>query len=156
MPDLTEICVCTNDYTGKYCDTKQSLCDLAIPCYNGGNCDRTINICRCYANFTGNQCETYTIREPASKVVKIKNKGFYVAKAEISYVSNGVLQVQSKSISAPNSQTFILPYTAQNILLTVNAVAGKQVFSLPITNEQECFHVWGTTFVTRYSTIACW
>ena len=96
------------------------------------------------------------MREPASKVVKIKNKGLYVAKAEISYASNGVSQVQSKSINAPNSQTFILPFTAQKILLTVSAVAGKQVFSLPITNEQECFHVWGTTYVTRYITIACW
>lgn len=96
------------------------------------------------------------MRDPSPYVVKIKNKGGYIAKAVISYVSNGVSQSQSKSISNPNSHTFILPYTAQNIVFTVHAVAGKQVLSLPISSELECYHVWGTTLTTRYSQMACW
>lgn len=54
---MDSFCVCAGPWTGKFCDVSLLTCNAQAPCFNGGSCIN--NVCKCPANFTGYQCQTF-------------------------------------------------------------------------------------------------
>ena len=51
-------CLCTNEFTGQYCQNKIDTCD----CKNGGTCRN--GVCICLVNYTGRKCEILVDQNP--------------------------------------------------------------------------------------------
>ena len=53
---LDEQCLCSNSYTGRFCETEiTAICKRHTPCYNGASCIN--NICVCSKDYIGVFCE---------------------------------------------------------------------------------------------------
>ncbi|CAF0767301.1 unnamed protein product [Brachionus calyciflorus] len=150
---------------GKYCErlmeNGENLCQSS-PCWFGGTCigNSTDWLCLCPPGKTGINCKNYL--SMADIIVKIKNKGFYVAKLSLFYrrvqKSYGQVYKQTGSITIGQDYAFYMPYDTDltSTLLVVHAVAGKRVMTVKIDNSLTCFHTWGTTLFPAWSPMPCW
>lgn len=88
--------------------------------------------------------------------MKIKNLGWYIADATVSYQvvtgNSAVAQQQKGSILSYQDYTFRIPYNAdyqRGARLIINAVAGVQVINYALDNDPLCFHIWGNSLFLK-------
>lgn len=158
---LIPTCICTADWTGKYCDTEIGLCDKPNPCFNGGTCIE--NLCRCPQNYSGLQCQTYN---PLStdRIVRVLSKGWYVTKITLNYeVPNDTEKIkvsqsaqlllgQTKIFKIPNSVNYNGDY---GVTLLIDISLYSQQIKVRMNGSPECVDLWGTVFAPRWSKVNC-
>ena len=97
-------------------------------------------------------------------MIKVFNKGWYVAEMSLTYpIQVGIrkeIATQTASINLGQEFTFRLPYSVDyeyqiGTFLTIKAVAGVQVLNIKITSTPVCIHIWGVTFITRWTFMKC-
>lgn len=95
-------------------------------------------------------------------VVKILNKGWFIAKLTLYYkrLSSGTQVIkQTGSIVLGQDYGFYIPFDADldSIWLFAHALAGPNIFHLQIRPIHPiCFHLWGAVFSPRWTRIDCW
>lgn len=94
-------------------------------------------------------------------MIKILNKGWYVAKLTLFYkraLSNGDFYKQTGSITMGQDYAFYMPYDAQlsSTIVVAHAIAGVRIMSVKVESNPACFHVWGTTLFPVWSKMPCW
>lgn len=97
-------------------------------------------------------------------VVKILNKGWYVADVRVDYElqQNFVkFPIQQKaSLTINQDYAFYIPRQVVlegelGIVFTADAVAGYRIFSIRVPATKTCVHVWGTTLNPKWSYVDC-
>jgi len=94
-------------------------------------------------------------------IIKLLNKGWFLAKLTLYYKvdsSNGETLKQTVSIPINKEHIFKLPYDTdlKSTYLIAHAVAGKNIMIVQIKQRNECFHIWGTSLNSIYSSMPCW
>lgn len=94
-------------------------------------------------------------------IIKLLNKGWYLAKLTIYYKvesSNGERERETVFIPIHQEHVFRLPYDTdlKSTFLIAHAVAGKNIMNVQIKQRNECFHIWGTSLNSIYSSMPCW
>ena len=103
------------------------------------------------------------------KKVKVFNKGWYQVDLVLTYEipiihlgSEWFMPMELKGTAALNEEwVFTIPETIvldgpKGVYLKANAVLGVDIFNERILNNPQCYHVWGVTLITAYSSMPCW
>ena len=97
-----------------------------------------------------------------SKVIKILNKGWFVANFKLSYetVDNKSI-TQQTSIIVGQRHTFNITEEInfsvdKPIRLVGEAMAGITIMNITVESSPACFHVWGSTIFPSWSSMPCW
>lgn len=92
-------------------------------------------------------------------IVKVKNKGFFIAKTTLIYkkFSNEIFDRITKSIVIGQEHVFKISFNKDlsSLYLVVHAVAGVQIMAVKIHSNPSCFHVWGTTLNPYWTSVNC-
>ena len=97
-------------------------------------------------------------------VVKILNKGGYVADIRVDYELQQNLvkfPVQQRGKIALNQDfAFYIPRQVVlegeiGIVFTAEAIGGVRIFSIRVPADPTCVHIWGTTLIPYWSFIDC-
>ena len=97
-----------------------------------------------------------------NRVIKISNKGWFVANFKLSYESIDNKSItQQSSIIVGQSHTFNITEeidmsAEKPIRLVGQAVAGLMILNITIEENPACFHVWGTSIFPSWSNMPCW
>lgn len=106
----------------------------------------------------------YQVQLNTDHVVKILNKGFYVADVRVDYElqQNFVkFPIQQKTSLVINQDyAFYIPRQVVlegelGIVFTADARAGYRIFSVRVPASKTCVHVWGTTLMPSWSYVDC-
>lgn len=94
------------------------------------------------------------------------NKGWFLAKLTLKYqnqigISKFEVEENQYLFLGANSITFNVPvsvnYESMNgVQLTADVVLGPQIFTERITQDPDCFHIWGSLFSPTWSRAECW
>ncbi len=88
-------------------------------------------------------------------VNNIIGKGSYVARMTVTFTWNGQGYREQRNIAVGQSGKVEVPVEATSLVLKAEAVAGKDIFTLPFPKAQDlCYDVWGTTLDPKYSLCA--
>ena len=94
-------------------------------------------------------------------VIKIRNKGWYVARLNLYYrrysLPNQIIE-QTGQILLGQDYAFYMPYDVDlsSTVLMAYAVGGVNIMHVNIITSPQCFHMWGTTLFPRWTPINCW
>lgn len=159
--EIVPFCICTADWTGKYCETKVGLCDKPNPCFNGGTCIQ--NYCKCLQNFTGAHCQTLKLLS-TEKTLRVLSKGWYFTRLTLNYeIPSGTEKIKiSKTASLLLGQEKI--FTIQDsvnyngdygVTLLIDIVLYPKRISVRINGSPECIDLWGMFFAPKWSKVDC-